>query len=143
MTRATENERTGARLITQWARCWSSHDLRQMLDLFTDDIEYEDLALSHQIRGKQQLEAFFRSTLVTFPDFSMQVSNIVANDSYAAGEWLMSGTFLGESFGDAPTGKGFQVPGCCVMQDQHGRIRRHRDYWNLLTFNRQVGIPSS
>jgi ketosteroid isomerase-like protein len=59
-----------------------------------------------------------------------------------AGEWLMSGTFLGESFGDAPTGKGFRVPGCCVMQIQNGRIRRHRDYWNLLTFNRQTGVPT-
>ena len=142
MTQTTENARTGAWLIIQWARCWSSHDLNQMLDLCTDDIEYEDLALPHQIRGKQQLEAFFRSTLVTFPDFSMQVSNIVANDSYAAGEWLMSGSFLGESFGDAPTGKGFRVPGCCVMRIQNGRIRRHRDYWNLLTFNRQVGVPT-
>ena len=58
----------------------------------------------------------------------------------AAGEWVMSGTFLGPSFGQAPTGKSFRVLGCCFMQIVDGRIVQHKDYWNPATFDRQVKI---
>ena len=58
----------------------------------------------------------------------------------AAGEWVMSGTFLGESFGVLPTGKAFRVQGCCFMRILDGRIVEHRDYWNPATFGRQVRI---
>jgi ketosteroid isomerase-like protein len=52
----------------------------------------------------------------------------------------MSGTFLGESFGELPTGKSFRVQGCCFMKLLGGRIVEHRDYWNPAAFDRQVKI---
>lgn len=37
------------------------------------------------------------------------------------------------------SGKTFKVPGCCVMKFSNNRIEHHKDYWNLLTFNQQIG----
>ena len=72
-----------------------------------------------------------------------KIRHTVGDQTTAAGEWEMSGTFSGESFGQAPTGKQFRVPGCCVMQLIDGRIAAHRDYSNEPTFDRQVKATPS
>jgi steroid delta-isomerase-like uncharacterized protein len=124
----------------EWARFWTAHDVEGLLSLFTNDALYCDLALGHSFCGKDALRAFFQGTFVTFPDFKMTLGNAIATEESAAGEWEMSGTFAGESFGQAPTGKSFRVNGCCFMRLTHGRIREHRDYWNPLAFDEQVAI---
>lgn len=125
-------------LVREWARCWTAHDVEGFLALYTDDAVYEDAALRHKSTGRDELRNFFQHTIKTFPDFKMTVTNVVADAHFGSGEWVMSGTFLGESFGQAPTGKSFEVPGCCFVRLDGGRIRYHCDYWNEPTFAGQV-----
>jgi steroid delta-isomerase-like uncharacterized protein len=91
-------------------------------------------------RGRKAIGTFFEGTFVTFPDFKMEMVRSAVTPEAAAGEWGMSGTFLGPSFGKSSTGKSFRVLGCCFMQIDDGRIVQHKDYWNPATFDRQVGI---
>jgi steroid delta-isomerase-like uncharacterized protein len=133
-------KQVGHNLAVEWARFWTAHDVEGLLALFTDDAHYHDIALGHSFCGKAALRTFFESTFVTFPDFEMTLGNAIATEDGAAGEWEMSGTFAGASFGHAPTGKTFRVKGCCFMRIAQGRIREHRDYWNPRAFDEQVGI---
>jgi len=125
-------------LVTQWAKAWSTQDSVLFLSLFAEDATYRDVALDKSFRGLDAIKTFFEGTFVTFPDFKMDVSFCAVTAETAAGEWVMSGTFLGESFGHAPTGKSFRVEGCCFMRLAEGRIIEHRDYWNPATFDAQV-----
>ena len=131
------------KIVYKWARLWSAHDVDGLMALFTEDASYQDLAIGHSVQGRQELENFVRGTFRTFPDFRIEIRHAVGDPTTAAGEWEMSGTFSGESFGQAPTGKQFRVPGCCVMHLIDGRIATHRDYWNESTFNRQVETTPS
>ncbi|MFM0097160.1 ester cyclase [Paraburkholderia nemoris] len=130
-------------IVYEWARLWSAHDVKGLLALFTEDASYQDLALGHSVQGHKELEEFVRGTFKTFPDFRIEIRRAVGDQTTAVGEWEMSGTFNGESFGQAPTGKQFRVPGCCVMHLDNGRISTHRDYWNEPTFDRQVKADPS
>jgi steroid delta-isomerase-like uncharacterized protein len=132
-----------SKIVYEWARLWSAHDVNGLLALFIEDVSYEDLAIGHSVRGHKELESFIRGTFKTFPDFRIEIRHAVGDQTTAAGEWEMSGTFSGESFGQAPTGKQFRVPGCCVMQLIDGRIAAHRDYSNEPTFDRQVKATPS
>jgi steroid delta-isomerase-like uncharacterized protein len=127
-------------LITRWARAWSMQDAPLFLSLFAEHALYCDVALDKAFRGREAIKAFFQGTFVTFPDFRMEIVHCAATREATAGEWVMSGTFLGESFGVPPTGKSFRVPGCCYMRLLDGRIIEHRDYWNPATFDQQVKI---
>ncbi|WP_261540186.1 ester cyclase [Burkholderia multivorans] len=133
----------GSGIVHEWARLWSAHDVDGLVALFTEDASYHDLAIGHSVHGRKDIEEFVRGTFKTFPDFRIEVRHAVGNSIMAAGEWEMSGTFSGESFGHQPTGKSFRVPGCCFMHVVDGRIMAHRDYWNEPTFNRQVEPDSS
>jgi steroid delta-isomerase-like uncharacterized protein len=125
-------------LITRWARAWSTQDSSLFLSLFAEDALYCDVALDKAFRGREAIKAFFEGTFVTFPDFKMEIEHCAATGEAAAGEWVMSGTFLGESFGVPATGKAFRVQGCCFMRILDGLIIEHRDYWNPAAFDRQV-----
>ena len=125
-------------LVARWARAWSTQDTALFLSLFIEDASYRDVALGKTFRGKDAIKTFFEGTFVTFPDFKMDAGSCAVTADTAAGEWVMSGTFLGESFGQAPTGRSFRVEGCCFMRVANGRIIEHRDYWNPMTFDAQV-----
>ena len=127
-------------LVSRWARAWTTQDVPLFLDLFADDARYCDVALDKVFRGRAAIKRFFEGTFTTFPDFKMELERYAVAGEAAAGEWIMSGTFLGESFGESPTGKSFRVQGCCFMRLVDGRIIEHRDYWNPATFDRQVRI---
>lgn len=127
-------------VVMRWARAWSTHDAPLFLSLFADDARYCDVALDRAFEGREAIKAFFLGTFTTFPDFRIEVGPCVVTAEAAAGEWIMSGTFLDESFGEAPTGKSFRVEGCCFMRLVGGRIIEHRDYWNPTAFDRQVKI---
>jgi len=130
----------GDNLVMRWARAWSTQDVPLFLSLFADDARYCDVALDKVFDGREAIRTFFEGTFATFPDFKMKIGRSAVTADAAAGEWIMSGTFLGESFGEPPTGKSFRVQGCCFMRLVDGRIVEHRDYWNPATFDRQVRI---
>lgn len=125
-------------VVMRWARAWSTQDASLFMNLFADDAHYCDVALDKVFRGREAIKAFFKGTFTTFPDFRMEIGRCAVTADAAAGEWIMSGTFLGESFGEHPTGKSFRVQGCCFMRLVDGRIVEHKDYWNPATFDRQV-----
>jgi steroid delta-isomerase-like uncharacterized protein len=127
-------------VVQRWARAWSTQDTSLFMGLFAENAEYCDVALNKVFRGREAIKAFFEGTFVTFPDFRMEVGHCTVTADAAAGEWVMSGTFLGESFGVPPTGKAFRVPGCCFMRIVDGQISEHRDYWNPATFDQQVKV---
>ena len=127
------------KLLWDWARYWTAHDVDGLISLFAEDGIYEDVAVEHSSRGPKQLRRFFESTLVLFPDLVVELHTAIANDKMGAGEWTMSGTHLGGSPAQPATGKPFKSLGSCVMTFVGGRITHHKDYWNLLSFNRQIG----
>ena len=127
-------------MVMRWARAWSTQNSPLFLSLFAENAHYCDVALDKVFRGREAIKAFFEGTFVTFPDFKMEIEHCAVTGEAAAGEWIMSGTFLGESFGEPPTGKAFRVRGCCFMRIVDGQIVEHKDYWNPATFDQQVRI---
>jgi steroid delta-isomerase-like uncharacterized protein len=81
-------------VIMRWARAWSTHDTSLFLSLFAEQAEYRDVALDKVFRGREAIKAFFEGTFVTFPDFRMDIERSAVTGEAAAGEWVMSGTFL-------------------------------------------------
>ncbi len=131
---------TSDTVVELWARAWSTHDTSLFMSLFAEGAEYRDVALDKVFRGREAIKSFFEGTFVTFPDFKMNLGRCAVTEDAAAGEWVMSGTFVGESFGEPPTGKMFRVPGCCFMHIVDGLIIEHKDYWNPTTFDQQVKV---
>ena len=92
-------------------------------------------------RGKGDIKAFFVETFAAFPDFTMTVDRIVADDETAVVQWQAEGTFTGGPFqGVQPTGKRVEIQGVDVMEVRDGLLRRNTIYYDGAGFARQIGL---
>jgi steroid delta-isomerase-like uncharacterized protein len=133
-------------MLDEWAMAWSSaghHDPERVLALFADDCEFEDVTFGVVARGKQELRSFVNRAFAAVPDFTYGVTSRCATRHWAAIEWVMSGTHIGDLPGMPATGQRFaSVRGASILELEAGKIRRESDYWDAATFMIQVGLLS-
>jgi steroid delta-isomerase-like uncharacterized protein len=101
----------------------------------------DDFVAIGEIRGHEAVRAFFRELFGAFPDFTMTVDRVVADDTSAVVQWHAVGTFTGGPFqGIAPTGRWVDVRGVDVMEITDGLIQHNTVYYDGATFARQIGL---
>lgn len=105
-----------ASAFEQYLEAWNDHDIDRLLEFFTDDCVYEDVALGRINKGKEELRKFAEETFETFPDFGVVDERGVFGASHGrfASEWTMSGTHEGDQPGFPATHKRFSVRGGSV-----------------------------
>lgn len=127
-------------ILHEWARCWNERDADSLESLFTADAVYYDMGLPHTSDGVGAIREFIDITLNAFPDLGLELHAATGNGEVAMAEWTMSGTHLGDAPGQPATGKAFLLPGMSISRLRDGKIYLHRDYWNLVTMNTQLGL---
>jgi steroid delta-isomerase-like uncharacterized protein len=112
-------------LVDEWARLLSIHDLDGLVQLFSDDVVYEDVALGVVNRGQDALRTFASRFITAFPDVTL---------AQAGAEWVMRGTQTGDLPERPATGRRIDVRGASILEFANGKIRRVDDYWDRATY---------
>ena len=71
---STDTRTILTRVIEDWGRHWSSHDLERLLLLFTDDVVYEDVPMGTVSRGKDEVQAFCEAFFMGYPDGTVKLA---------------------------------------------------------------------
>ena len=101
----------------------------------------DDFVAIGEIRGHDAVRAFFGELFAAFPDFTMTVDKIVADDAAAVVQWHAAGAFTGGPFqGIEPTGRRVEVRGADVMEIADGLVQHNTIYYDGATFARQIGL---
>jgi steroid delta-isomerase-like uncharacterized protein len=87
------------------------------------------------------LREFFGSMFRAFPDFKMEVADMVAYGNKAAVRWQATGTFRGaERFqGLKATGASISIEGLDLLTIEDGKIVENRAYTDASELARQLG----
>jgi steroid delta-isomerase-like uncharacterized protein len=91
--------------------------------------------------GKGEMRSFFHDLFDAFPDFQLEILDLVVDDERAAVRWRVTGTFSGShSFqGLTPTGKQVDIEGCDMVWVRDGKIARVEAYYDTGSLARQLG----
>jgi steroid delta-isomerase-like uncharacterized protein len=128
-------------MFKEYCATWSPpHDIDKMLSYFADDCVYENIPRGQTYRGKDAVKAWAKASFDAIPDFKLEVTSVFASGDWLACEWVMTGTQSGVTPDLPGTGKSFNVRGSSVVQLKDGKIWRNTDYWDMLTFVRQIGL---
>ena len=86
-------------------------------------------------------KAWFGNLFRAFPDFAMEVADMVAYGDKAAVRWTATGTFTGPGKfeGLAPTGARVELEGLDLLTIEDGLIVENRAYTNATEMARQMG----
>ena len=128
-------------LLRDYYQAWSRQDVDSVLEFFTDDSIFEDLAFAAKFQGLDQIRYFVDLTYAGSPDFRVVPNQIIVGDAMAAAAWTMSGIHIGDFPGLPATGKRFEVRASSIINfDQYNKIKSIVDYWNPAEFQRSVGL---
>jgi steroid delta-isomerase-like uncharacterized protein len=127
-------------VLEDLAAAWTAHDIDKVLSLCTDDCVYEDVTMAAVNHGKGELKAFGGAVLAAFPDFKMELTSGFTAGNWAGAEWIMSGTHEGDLPGMPATNKTFSLRGASICELHDGKVKRNSDYWDMVTFLKQIGL---
>lgn len=132
--------RDSKELLQRWIDAFNRKDLDTVVECYAEDAVSFQVATGAPSIGKEQIRKdtaeFFRG----FPDAWAKVENLIAEEDWAAWEWVGGGSFSGEFYGQKPTGKSYELRGCGFFNFKDGKIILQRGYWDKLTWFSQVGI---
>jgi steroid delta-isomerase-like uncharacterized protein len=85
--------------------------------------------------------AWFGDLFAAFPDFALEIVEVIAESDKAVVRWSATGTFSGSTRfeGLDPNGATVAIQGCDVLTIRDGRIQRNDAYTNAADLARQLG----
>jgi steroid delta-isomerase-like uncharacterized protein len=134
------------RFADAYSQAWTSQPM-QLLDFFTPDGSYTDVAMGATYNGREEIARFHRWMLKFAPDSVIKFSDACARDGRLYLQWVWSGTFKGalrlpDGLSVESTGANFSVDGVAACRyAANGKLISHCDYWDLNAVLRQVGAP--
>ncbi len=116
-------------------------ELKSLLRFFSPKVIYEDVPSSSVFEGHKGIKQMCELANQWSSDLEFNVLTRQTNGPLFSFEAETVGTNT-STLGDLPaTGRRFVLRGVSVGQvDGEGRVREHRDYWDMGSFLRQIGI---
>jgi steroid delta-isomerase-like uncharacterized protein len=92
--------------------------------------------------GRQEIIDYFTELRSAFPDFSLEVIDLIAQDDRAAVHWRCTGTFAGSTpyQGIEPNGARIDIKGVDFVRVRDGRLVRNDAYPDNMSVARQLGL---
>ena len=137
--RSSTIQSTNKSEIEQLFTAWNSHDPEKVAACFTEDIVYEDVAQGHISRGRDEVHKWAEGAFFGVEDLKFEILLSNVHKGHGTAEWIVSGTDKGLF----DTGKNFSVHGVSIYEVRHGKISRYKEFYDVATIMRQVGVLPS
>ena len=127
-------------LVEEHLRRENDHDIPGIMATFGQAAQYEDTPWSERHRGRDGVEAYYRSLLTSLPDLHIDVRNRVVNDHSVVLEVVISGTHRGAWRGLPATGRPVAFPLCGIYSfDADGKLAGERIYYDRASVLGRLG----
>jgi steroid delta-isomerase-like uncharacterized protein len=126
----------GSQFLKQAIEAWNTHDPDKVVQFYTKDVVYEDVAYGAVNHGTAELKKFAADFFEAVPDLKLEVVHITVHNGHGVAEWVLTGTDKGLY----NTGKKFSVRGVSVSEMRAGKCSSNRDFYDLATIMKQVGV---
>lgn len=93
-----------------------------------------------EVHGRDAAEAMQREQEMGFPDFTLEVDEMLVGDDIAMWEWTTKGTHEGEWQGISPTGREVEFTGMSKTVLADGKIQENWAYFDSQDLLAQLGV---
>jgi steroid delta-isomerase-like uncharacterized protein len=138
---STQNNADLARTIY---RLFNEGKLDQAVELANEDVELILVPFGQTFRGREGFMNFLQGFHSAFPDITITITNQVVADDQVVTEFTARGTHtrpLQTPAGEVPpTGRVVDFTVCEVWQVKNGRLATLRNYQDVASMMRQLGL---
>ena len=128
--------------IKAYSHVWDEILNKRHIEMFNDSNFDRDAvmhAIPEDVRGIDQVKAYYNNFLVGFSDIQFTIKDIFGQGDKLAKYWNFKGTHTGEFFGIPATGKAVSLNGVTLVRMSNGKIAEERDFYDNLDFMTQLG----
>lgn len=126
-------------ILAEYDELW--HGDFSKLDVAADSIVLHDPgAPGGVLHGRDALQEHIEEMRSAFPDLTLELGDVVANDGIVMAEATVTGTFEGELYGAPPTGRSMAFTGVDKLVIEDGEVREHRIYYDQKEMLAQLGL---
>ena len=117
-----------------------TRDIDALVELFSEDCVFIDMALAESAEGRAAFRAYMDETFVGMPDFRPETWEFVEEGDRIAAELVLSGTHLGIFMGYPPTNRvvRWQASAFYTLTPAHDGVVREVYYYDLASLIRQL-----
>ncbi len=127
----------------EWAKNWLEGfggGLDGLMEMYADDVEFEDIIFGEKLAGKAKLREFFSS----FADpkagvHTFKVVSYTGGPEGGAVEWTWNAKHASDFLGVPAAGKETNTRGVSILSFKGGKIASQHDYWDAAAVLRQLG----
>jgi steroid delta-isomerase-like uncharacterized protein len=136
----SEATRTHEQLVRAYAALWNEQDYAGIPDVVSES--YVHTGPVGEVHGHDGLEGLMREFTAAFPDFHVEVVDVIVDEdgetAVAEGRYTM--THEGTFDGIEPTHRSVEVSALAKLGIEDGRIDEHREFHNQLEILEQLGV---
>ncbi len=133
----TRNE--AQRFFDRRLDAWRRHDVETLALDHAEDCVLES-PIAGSVKGRAAIENVYRGFLTSFPDITMENSELVIEDGRVVQVVRISGTNKGGFMGLPPTGKRFSFPVVLIYTLRDGQITHERRIYDFTGFLMEIGV---
>ncbi len=118
---------------------WNNGQLTALEEFVDDDYVLQESDDADAIRGAEGLRVYIESILDAFPDHSLEIEDMVAEDDLVSWCWRMQGTHRGPFLGIPATGRRVTTTGIAMYRLADGKIVERFGEADMLGLLSQLG----
>jgi steroid delta-isomerase-like uncharacterized protein len=139
---SAETSEANKALVRELFACVDRGDLEGLLELVAEDIVIHTPVPGVE-NGREGFRAFMQGFFSAFPEQSVEIHDLIADDDQVVARHTHHATHGGEFLGAPPTGRTAQVDGIEIFRIQDGKVIEFWHNDDLLSLIQQLGlIPS-
>jgi steroid delta-isomerase-like uncharacterized protein len=112
-----------------YVEMWNERADERIPDLVSESFVHVDPD-GEEFHGHEGLEAFMRAVETGFPDFRVDVTELLADGDVVMYRAVLRMTHDGEFQGVPPTGERFEIPEMATVRMVDGVVTEHRVYYD-------------
>ena len=125
-----------------WAKRWlaSFDNQDQMMEMYADNVQFEDINFGVKARSKAELRRFFDS--FSAPNAGKHLfrpDSYTGNSEGGAVQWTWIADHEGEFLGIPAAGKHTETRGMSVLRFVNGKVVEQHDLWDAVAIYKQLG----
>ena len=128
----------GAAIAGLLYAAYNAHQTDAVARLYHDDATHEDVAHGRPKVGALAIAEGLGWFLRWFPDAAWHIHSTIAGQREVAVSYTLSGTLSAAMGPVLPRGQRISLRGIQVLTIAKGKIQRSEDYWDAMTFQKQL-----
>lgn len=129
---------------------WNKREYSKIPDVVSESfVMYDPAAIDNEapgpkgeVHGPDDLETFIRKVVTGFPDFHIDILNMLSNENMVMYEGKITMTHNGDFYWIPPTGQGAKFRYMGMIRIRDGKVQEHRVYPPLLEIFEQLELTS-